>query len=281
MSERRRVAFITGGGSGIGRAIAHRFAAEAVKIAIADWNLGGAEETVAQLEAKGYEALAVQADVRKGADVQAAVDAAIARFGSVDILVSNAGLSDGLEILTTEEDRWDRNFDIIVKGAYHCLHATLPGMIARGDGVVLTIGSVNGLYGIGEHAYSAAKAALVNLTANVAVRYGQDGIRANCICPGSIKTPIWDHQLETDPHAFDNLIQWYPLGRVGSPEDVANAAWFLCSDEASWISGVTLPVDGGLMAGNAPFSEDLSGKRKSRPAKQRYFPAGEQPSPNH
>ncbi|MGN6484921.1 MAG: SDR family NAD(P)-dependent oxidoreductase, partial [Thermomicrobiales bacterium] len=145
MSERGRVAFITGGGSGIGRAIAHRFAAEGVTIAIADWNLAGAEETVAQLEAAGGEALAIQADVRKGEDVQAAVDAAVARFGQVDILVSNAGLSDGLEILTTEERRWDRNFDIIVKGAYHCLHAILPGMIARGEGVVLTIGSVNGL----------------------------------------------------------------------------------------------------------------------------------------
>ncbi|MGN6031966.1 MAG: SDR family NAD(P)-dependent oxidoreductase [Thermomicrobiales bacterium] len=280
MSERGRVAFITGGGSGIGRAIAHRFTAEGVTIAIADWNLAGAEETVAQLEAAGGEALAIQADVRKGADIQAAVDAAVARFGQVDILVSNAGLSDGLEILTTEERRWDRNFDIIVKGAYHCLHAILPGMIARGEGVVLTIGSVNGLHGIGEHAYSAAKAALVSLTQNVAVRYGQDGIRANCICPGSIKTPIWDHQLETDPHAFDNLLRWYPLGRVGTPEDVANAAWFLCSDEASWISGVTLNVDGGLMAGNHPFSEDLSGKRQTRPKKQRYFPPDEPPAVN-
>ncbi|MGC4108071.1 MAG: SDR family oxidoreductase [Thermomicrobiales bacterium] len=281
MSERGRVAFITGGGSGIGRAIAHRFAAEGVRVAIADWNLAGAEETVAQLEVKGYEAMAVQADVRKGDDVRAAVDAAIARFGQVDILVSNAGLSDGLEILTTEEARWDRNFDIIVKGAYHCLQAILPGMIARGEGVVLTISSVNGLYGIGEHAYSAAKAALINLTQNVAVRYGRDGIRANCICPGSVKTPIWDEQLKTDPHAFDNLVQWYPLGRAGAPEDIANAAWFLCSDQASWISGETLNVDGGLMAGNYPFSEDLSGGRESRPKKQRYFPPDELPSQNH
>jgi NAD(P)-dependent dehydrogenase (short-subunit alcohol dehydrogenase family) len=277
MSERRQVAFITGGGSGIGRAIAHRFAAEGVAIAIADWNLAGAEETVAQLTAKGHEALALQADVRRGDEVRAAVDRAIDRFGQVDILVSNAGVSDGLEILTTEEARWDRNFDIIVKGAYHCLHAALPGMIERGGGVVLTIGSVNGLYGIGEHAYSAAKAALINLTRNVAVRYGQDGIRANCICPGSIKTPIWDEQLKADPHAFDALVQWYPLGRVGAPEDVANAAWFLCSDQAGWITGEILNVDGGLMAGNYPFSEDLSGGRRSRPKKQRFAPAGEPP----
>ncbi|MGC4190982.1 MAG: SDR family oxidoreductase [Thermomicrobiales bacterium] len=275
MSERARVAFITGGGSGIGRAIAHRFAAEGVRIAIADWNLAGAEETVAHLAANGHEAIAVQADVRMVDQVNAAVDAVVTRFGQVDILVSNAGFSDGLDVLSTEEERWDRNFDVIVKGAYHTIRATVPGMIEQGSGAVLTIGSVNGLYGIGEHAYSAAKAALINLTQNVAVRYGQDGIRANCICPGSIRTPIWDDQLKADPHAFDNLVQWYPLGRVGAPEDVANAAWFLCSDQASWISGVTLNVDGGLMAGNFPFSEDLSGKRESRPKKHRYFPPSE------
>lgn len=275
MSERRRVAFITGGGSGIGRAIAHRFAAEGVAIAIADWNLAGAQETVSQLEAKGGDALAVQADVRNVADVQAAVDATVARFGQVDTLVSNAGFSDGLDILTTDEDRWDRNFDVIVKGAYHTVRATLPGMIERGDGAILTIASVNGLYGIGEHAYSAAKAALINLTRNIAVRYGQDGVRANCICPGSIKTPIWDEQVKADPGAFDNLVQWYPLGRAGAPEDVANAAWFLCSDQASWITGETLNVDGGLMAGNHPFSEDLSGNRRSRPPRNRFSPEGE------
>ncbi|MGB3331009.1 MAG: SDR family NAD(P)-dependent oxidoreductase [Thermomicrobiales bacterium] len=275
MSDQQRVAFITGGGSGIGRAIAHRFAAAGCAIAIADWNLAGAEETVAQLAAAGHAGLALQADVRSAEAVQAAVDATIARFGQVDILVSNAGLSDGRDILTIDEAQWDRNFDIIVKGAYHTIRATLPGMIARGNGVVLTIASVNGLYGIGEHAYSAAKAALINLTRNIAVAYGHDGIRANCICPGSIRTPIWDDQLKDDPHAFDTLVQWYPLGRVGAPEDIANAAWFLCSDEASWITGETLNVDGGLMAGNGPFSEDLSGNR--RHSRERARTEGDQP----
>lgn len=269
------VAFITGGGSGIGRAIAHRFAAEGVRIAIADWNLAGAEETVAQLAASGHEAIAFQTDVRDVDQVNAAVEATIARFGHIDTLVSNAGFSDGLDILSTEEERWDRNFDVIVKGAYHTIRAIVPGMLSRGTGSVLTISSVNGLYGIGEHAYSAAKAALINLTQNVAVQYGQHGVRANCICPGSIRSPIWNDHLKADPHAFDNLTQWYPLGRVGRPEDVANAAWFLCSDQASWISGVTLNVDGGLMAGNYPFSEDLSGKRRSRPPRDRFSPEGE------
>jgi NAD(P)-dependent dehydrogenase (short-subunit alcohol dehydrogenase family) len=132
-------------------------------------------------------------------------------------------------------------------------------MLARRRGAILNIASVNGLTGIGEEAYSAAKAGMVNLTQNLAVRYGDQGIRVNCVAPGTIRTPIWGERVARDPQVFEKLAAWYPLGRVGEPEDVANAALFLCSDEAAWITGVTLPVDGGLLAGSYRMSRDLGG----------------------
>jgi NAD(P)-dependent dehydrogenase (short-subunit alcohol dehydrogenase family) len=125
--------------------------------------------------------------------------------------------------------------------------------------VILNIGSVNGLMAVGESAYSAAKAGMVNLTANMAIHFGDKGVRVNCIAPGTIRTPIWGERLEKEPKVFDRIATWYPLGRVGEPEDIAQAALFLCSADAAWITGVTLPVDGGLTAGSYRFNRDLQG----------------------
>jgi NAD(P)-dependent dehydrogenase (short-subunit alcohol dehydrogenase family) len=158
-----------------------------------------------------------------------------------------------------DEPTWDLNVDVVLKGAFFCAQAALPGMLERRRGVILNVASVNGLTGIGEEAYSAAKAGMVNLTQNLAVRYGNRGVRVVCIAPGTIRTPIWDERVARDPQVFDKLAAWYPLGRVGEPEDVASAALFLCSDEASWITGVTLPVDGGLLAGIYRMSDALGG----------------------
>jgi NAD(P)-dependent dehydrogenase (short-subunit alcohol dehydrogenase family) len=130
-------------------------------------------------------------------------------------------------------------------------------MISGGKGAIINISSVNGLTGIGEEAYSAAKAAIINLTQNMAVRYGRQNVRTNVICPGTIQTPIWAERVEKDPDVFKKLGKWYPLGRVGQPKDVARAALFLASDEAAWITGATLNVDGGLMAGRGTFADDL------------------------
>jgi meso-butanediol dehydrogenase/(S,S)-butanediol dehydrogenase/diacetyl reductase len=185
---------------------------------------------------------------------------AIERFGRIDILVNNAGLSVGDTILDFDEAAWDHNLDVVLKGVYLCSRAVLPGMIERGGGVILNIGSVNGLTGIGESAYSAAKAGMVNLTQNMAIHFGPKGIRVNCIAPGTIRTPIWGDRLSKDPHVFDNLARIYPLGRVGEVEDVAPAAVFLCSDDASWITGITLPIDGGLTAGSFFVNELLQGQ---------------------
>jgi NAD(P)-dependent dehydrogenase (short-subunit alcohol dehydrogenase family) len=130
-------------------------------------------------------------------------------------------------------------------------------MIRRKSGVILNVSSVNALGYFGNEAYSAAKAGILSLTRSLAVRYGPSGIRANAIAPGTLKTPAWEERSSRDPEIFDRVASWYPLGRVGEPEDIANAALFLASDEASWITGVVLPVDGGLLAGTAKFMQEI------------------------
>ena len=252
-----RVALVTGGGSGIGRAIAERFAAEGARVIAADIVPERAEETAGRIVAAGGQAIGIGVDVTDAASVAAMANAAQDACGPVDILVNNAAVRAGDTILDTDEVTWDRSLDVVLKGAYLCSRALVPGMQARGNGVVLNIGSVNGLYAVGGAAYSAAKAGIVNLTANMAIHFGRDGIRVNAIAPGTVRTPIWAERVAANPRIFDRLARWYPLGRVGEPEDVANAALFLCSDDAAWITGVTLPVDGGFLAGNALIRQDL------------------------
>jgi NAD(P)-dependent dehydrogenase (short-subunit alcohol dehydrogenase family) len=250
-----RIALVTGGGSGIGQAISLLFAQEGAKVAVADRYLERAESTAERIRSAGGSALALKADVSSQAEVNTMAEQAIAVYGKVDTLVNNAGLSLGSDILTIDEATWDLNINVVLKSVYLCSKAILPSMIANGKGAIINISSVNGLTGIGEEAYSAAKAAIINLTQNMAVRYGRDQVRANVICPGTIQTPIWAERVEKDPDVFGKLAKWYPLGRVGQPEDVARAALFLASDEASWISGATLNVDGGLMAGRGSFGD--------------------------
>ncbi len=257
-----RVAFVTGGGSGIGRAICERFAQEGANIVAADLLPERAAETAERITAHGGEALGLQIDVADAVKVKTAIGQAIDRYGRIDILVNNAGLSIGDRITDFDEAMWDLNIDVVLKGVYLCSREVLPGMIERQSGVILNIGSVNGLMAIGESAYSAAKAGMVNLTQNMAIHYGDDGIRVNLIAPGTIRTPIWDQRLAADPTAFDQLVPWYPLGRVGEPDDIAKAALFLCSDDASWITGAILPVDGGITAGNYRLNKSLQGVRE-------------------
>jgi meso-butanediol dehydrogenase/(S,S)-butanediol dehydrogenase/diacetyl reductase len=251
------VALVTGGGSGIGRAIGLRFAQEGARVILADRYGDRAEVVAEEITAAGGEAIGLEADVADEVAVNAMAEQAIAAFGRVDVLVNNAGLSKGDDILEMDGETWDLNLDVVLKGVFLCSKAILPGMRERGRGVILNIGSVNGLTGIGEMAYSAAKAGMVNLTQNLAVRHGPAGVRVNCIAPGTIRTPIWASRVAEDPRVFDRLTPWYPLRRVGEPDDIANAALFLASDEASWITGVTLCVDGGLLAGSGNFGSVL------------------------
>lgn len=265
MKLENKVALITGGGGGIGRATAQIFADEGARVVLADIRLDHAEEAAQAITSAGGEALAIEVDVTQKPTVDAMFAQAVAAFGQIDILVNNAGASRGDDILSIDEETWDFNIDLVLKGTYLCSQAVLPGMIERRWGAIVNISSVNGMTGIGEEPYAAAKAGMINLTQNMAIKYSPSGVRTNCIAPGTIRTPVWGERLRQDPQVFERLTAWYPLGRVGEPEDVAKAALFLASDDAAWITGVTLPVDGGLLAGNYRMNRALQAKADEEP----------------
>jgi NAD(P)-dependent dehydrogenase (short-subunit alcohol dehydrogenase family) len=252
-----RVVVITGGGSGIGRVMAKSFAAEAGRVVIADLLEDKANEVVREIEADGGRALGLRADVTVADDVGRMVIAAEQAFGPVDVLVNNAYSCDGDNVVLMDEATWDKDLAGVLKSAFLCSKRVLRSMIERRSGVIVNIASVNGLAYVGNEAYSAGKAAMINLTQSIAVRYGHYGVRCVAVAPGSIATPAWQERVEKDPDVFDRLVKWYPLRRVGTPEDVASAVLFLASDEASWITGTVLRVDGGLLAGNEIFTNEL------------------------
>jgi meso-butanediol dehydrogenase / (S,S)-butanediol dehydrogenase / diacetyl reductase len=249
-----RVVVITGSGSGIGRVMAQKFAAEGARVAVIDWKGEKAVEVAREI---GGGARAFAADVSKGHDVKAMMHDVASKLGPVDVLVNNAAIADGDDVLKIDEATWERDVDVVLKSVFLCSQAVLPSMIERKRGVIVNIASVNGLSALGNEAYSAAKAGVINLTQGIAVRYGHHGIRCNAIAPGTIRTPIWQERVDRDPVVFQRLVKWYPLGRVGEPEDIANAAMFLASDDASWITGTVLAVDGGLLAGNYKMTREL------------------------
>lgn len=257
------ISVVTGGASGIGRATAELFAREGSRVVIADLHGDRAESVASAIDEAGGTAMAVEADVAKPESVAHIFERANSVFGPVGILVNNAGASLGNDLRTIEHEIWDQNFDIVLKSAFLCTKAALPGMIEARKGAIVNISSVNGMMGLGEEAYGAAKAGMINLTQNTAIRYGEFGVRANCVAPGTVDTPIWNPRKENNPHVMDELAAWYPLGRVGQAEDIAEAVLFLCSDKASWITGALLPVDGGLTAGLFRMARDLSPDRKA------------------
>jgi NAD(P)-dependent dehydrogenase (short-subunit alcohol dehydrogenase family) len=251
-----RVVIVTGAGSGIGRVMAKQFAAAGASVVIAD-RMGDWAEAVAQEIGAKEAVIAKRTDVTVAADVDAMVLVAEEAFGRADVLVNNAAICEGDDILRIEEATWDADVANVLKSAFLCSKRVLPGMIERGRGAIVNIASVNGLAYFGNEAYSAAKAGMINLTQSIAARYGAHGIRANAIAPGSIRTPIWHERVEKDPEIFDKLVKWYPLGRLGEPEDVARAALFLASDDAAWVSGAVLRVDGALTAGYPLMAAEL------------------------
>jgi NAD(P)-dependent dehydrogenase (short-subunit alcohol dehydrogenase family) len=260
MSDSRfsgRAVLVTGGGSGIGRVMAMRFAAEGAAVVVADIEVERAEDVVREIAESGGKAIAVRADVSVAADVAAMRSAAEEAFDHVDILVNNAAIDGGNDLLVTDEATWDRDITVCLKSVFLCSKELLPGMIERRRGVIINIASVNGLAYFANEGYSAAKAGMISLTRSIAVRYGRHGIRCVAIAPGTIRTPIWQQKVDKEPEVFERLTRWYPLRRVGEPEDVASTALFLGSDEASWITGTVVTVDGGLLAGNEQMAREL------------------------
>ena len=243
-----RRALVTGGGSGIGHAICRRLAADGGSVVVADVVAERAEEVATEIGGQ-----ALQGDVTVAADVERMVSEA----GEVDVLVNNAGGGMADDILEIDEEAWDADVALNLKSTYLCSKAVLPGMIERGRGVIVNIASVNGLAFFANEPYSAAKAGIISLTRSMATRYGRHGVRVVAIAPGTIRTPLWQERVDKEPAIFERLVRWYPLRRVGEPEDVASATAFLASDDATWITGVVLRVDGGLLAGNERMSREL------------------------
>lgn len=256
-----RVAIVTGGGEGIGRATAQRLAAEGAAVVVTDIDAAAAGRCVDAIGEAGGQAAASIGSVTDEAAVAAAVALAVARFGALDVLVNNAAFTVKSTLDDCAPADWDREFDVTLRGAFLFARAALAPMVAQGRGAIVNIGSVNALLYLGNPAYSAAKAGLVSLTQSLAVEAGPRGVRTNMVSPGSVRTGhvTWVERQRRDPAIFEKLARWYPVGRVGRPEDIAAAICFLASDEAAFVNGANLVVDGGLTAGMGVMARELNG----------------------
>jgi NAD(P)-dependent dehydrogenase (short-subunit alcohol dehydrogenase family) len=253
MQLRDKVALITGGNSGIGKAIALLFAREGAAVVIAARNPDKGEQAVAEIEAEGGAAVFVRCDVRSAADCQRAVAAAVERFGRLNILVNNAGVVLAGTAEETDEETWDEVLDINAKGVFLMSRAAIPVMRAQGGGVIVTNASDSGI--VGERrlvAYCASKGAAVLMTKAMAVDHAAEGIRINALCPGPVYVDRWERRAAAGGYDVSvdvaRLVSDVPLERVGSPDEVACAALFLASDASSFMTGAAIPVDGGRTA---------------------------------
>ncbi|MCS6925335.1 MAG: glucose 1-dehydrogenase [Candidatus Binatia bacterium] len=247
-----QVAIVTGGGSGQGRATAVLFAQEGARVVVADINEQGAAETVHLITRnEGGQAIAVRTDVTKASDVQAMVDSALRHYGRLDILINNAGATLFKGIEDTSEEEWDRIIDTNLKSIFLCCKAAIPAMRQSGGGSIVNIASVAGLIGMPEHfAYCAAKAGAIHLTRSLALDHGREHIRINCICPGGVRTPMLAEVIDiNNPAELERIGQQHALGRIAEPEEIARVSLFLCTPDASFMTGAVVTVDGGIAAG--------------------------------
>ncbi|MFG2889757.1 SDR family NAD(P)-dependent oxidoreductase [Streptomyces sp. NPDC048248] len=249
---------ITGAGRGIGEATARRLADEGARVLITDRDGARAERAAKGIRAAGGDGQARACDVADRAAVEAAVAYAAERFGGLDVLVNNACSChpDTPEFEDQPDEDWAADLDITLGGAFRCARAALPHLAAAGGrGAIVNIGSVNGIQDFGNHAYSAAKAGLASLTRTLAGRAAPRGVRVNLVAPGTVDTPNWDGHED----ALRRAARAYPLGRVGRPEDIAAAVAYLASADAAWVTGITLPVDGGVLIANTELRKALKG----------------------
>jgi NAD(P)-dependent dehydrogenase (short-subunit alcohol dehydrogenase family) len=247
-----RIAMITGAGSGIGSAAAALFAQEGAAVAVVDVREDAAEESAAKITADGGNALAVTANVANASEVVAAVVRTVRHFGRLDTLYNNAGVDSRGSVVDVTEEDWDRCFSVNAKGTFLCSRAAAPYLAAGGVGSIINQGSVAALVGIPQFAaYCAAKGAVVALTRSMAVDLSPQGIRVNAICPGTVFTPLMEPMLKArgdgDLQAgLAKTIAKYPIGRLGTPEEIARVALFLACDDSSFLTGSIVAADGGM-----------------------------------
>lgn len=248
---RGRVALVTGGGSGIGRASAHAFARAGARVVVSDVAAEAGEETARSIRDAGGTAIFHQTDVSIGEQVAALVDRTVQEFGRLDCAHNNGGIEGPVKpVIDLTETEWDRVIDINLKGVWNCLRFQIPVMLEQGGGAIVNTGSVSGLKGFPPllPAYVASKFGVVGLTAATARTYAKQGIRVNAICPGAIDTPMLTRIGEGADRLGVAMVAENPTGRLGTPDEVAEAVIWLCSDRASFITGQTLTVDGGFLA---------------------------------
>jgi len=244
-----RCVLVTGAGSGIGRATAQLFAAEGARVAAVDQNAADAEKTVALIRDSGGDALAIAADVSREADCRGMVERAVAAYGKLNVAFNNAGVgASGFAVADEEEIAFSRLIDVNLKGVFLSMKYEIPAMLSAGGGAIVNTASVAGLVGErGIGAYSASKHGVVGLTRTAALDYIGRGIRINAVCPGATRTRILADWFQ-DPKVEEFILSRHPIGRIAEPEEIGRAVLFLASDDASFVVGQALAVDGGLTA---------------------------------
>jgi NAD(P)-dependent dehydrogenase (short-subunit alcohol dehydrogenase family) len=248
---------ITGADGGIGQALCRYFGAEGAKIAAID-RRPSVEGFAERLRSEGFTAEFAVLDIGDAEAVARSFAALAGKLGGIDVLINNAGFSNHPTFAKTDPAGWRDDVNGNLNGAYNCAHAVLPDMINKRRGVIVNVGSVNGLAALGDPAYSAAKAGMISMTRSLALEYGRFGIRVNIVLPGTVRTPLWNERAAKDPNVLSTLARWYPLARIVEPIDVARAIGFLASDNAAAITGAVLPVDCGLSAGNTVMARELT-----------------------
>jgi NAD(P)-dependent dehydrogenase (short-subunit alcohol dehydrogenase family) len=245
-----KVALVTGGGSGIGRASALAFAREGTRVIVADMNVEGGEGTIHLIKAADGEAIFVKTDVSKATEVEAMVSKAVEVFGQLDCALNNAGIMGTINTpaASYSEEAWNKVININLTGVWLCLKYEVQQMLKQGGGAIVNMASIGGLVGMRNAAYTASKHGVVGLTKSAALSYARKGIRVNAVCPAYITTPLVASAAGHDPQVETRLHAAQPLGRMGTPEEVAETVVWLCSDAASFVTGHAMAVDGGALA---------------------------------
>ena len=244
------VAAVTGASTGIGRAAALKYAEEGASVVAADVNVEDGEQLVEDIEAAGGEATFVETDVSDEADVQAMVEAAVDTYGGLDAAFNNAGIEGETDSAAEQPmDNWERVIDVNLKGVFLCMRAEIPAMLERGGGAIVNTASIAGVVGFpGLSPYVASKHGVIGLTKTAALEFGSENVRVNAICPGVIDTPMVQRSSEENPESMEQVTAATPLGRLGEPEEIGDAAVWLCSSEASFVTGESFVIDGGYVS---------------------------------